>query len=124
MTRNLLKGLARVAAIALIPAIGFADQWYDTVRVAESNMSDCLQRLPKPNAGPERDVEKVLERYVATCGQALMRVLRSGGTDLTERGVMAWAVMDAYQAMGCVYLDANDPDALSKPEGTRPITCR
>ncbi len=93
------------------------------INIATAKMHQCLRQFPKPNDGTENEVAKVIDRYISVCGQELLHVVRASGTSATDAGPMAWVRLDVYQTMGCIYTDADDPDAPNKPDGTRPISC-
>jgi hypothetical protein len=84
-------------------------------------MIKCLQKLPEPHDGVERQVEKVLKSYVASCGQDYMAMWRQGGS--TEELSMAAAMVDAYKAMGCRYSNPTQADMETMPQGSRSMSC-
>ncbi len=95
--------------------------WSEKVNIAKDKMTKCLQKLPKPDDGIERHVERVIKSYIALCGQDFISVWRQGGP--TEEESTAAAMVYAYEAVGCRYSNPTQADRETMPEGSRSISC-
>jgi hypothetical protein len=82
--------------------IPVADEENDQEReLLEGRMTSCLQELPEPADGVERDVEKVLSKYIKQCGQEYVTFARR--VYGTKQAAMNDATFTAYKAVGCKY---------------------
>jgi len=90
------------------------------LEIEKIKMATCLQKLPVPLSGAERQVEKVIRAYVASCGQDYVAVWRQLG-EREEMGIES-AVLEAFKAAGC-RVNPTQADLENTPSGGRSIIC-
>ena len=111
----------------LLPAVGFADDQanIDAWNSAKDRMEKCLHQLPKPGIQTEDKFAKLTERYAAACGREFKQIAWMAQRDAfptwsssqVETAAQAWATMEVTTALGCEFIDPDDP------EGTRSVYC-